>query len=105
MSYLRPFWFFSVISISTKFRPVHPLTRQSRYMRRRVVLYSLLFASVLGASLGAQSTIDPAFLKPGRDPKQAIDEEYTKKILENTTEKFFLSPLVDYLPASKTVPT
>jgi len=43
--------------------------------------------------------------KPGRDPNQRIDEEYTKKIREYTTEPFFLSPLVDYLPASKTVPT
>src|SRR5690242_767431 len=43
--------------------------------------------------------------KPGRDPSQPIDEEYTRKIHEYTTEPFFLSPLVDYLPASKTVPT
>ena len=37
---------------------------------------------------------------PARDPAQAVDEEYTKKIREYTTEAFFLSPLVDYLPAS-----
>jgi hypothetical protein len=43
--------------------------------------------------------------RPGRDPKQAIDTEYTKKILEYTTQPMFASPLVDYLPASKTVPT
>lgn len=36
---------------------------------------------------------------------QAIDEAYTKKIREYTTEPFFSSPLVDYLPSSKTVPT
>src|SRR4051812_15098806 len=40
-----------------------------------------------------------------RDPKIAIDEEYTRKIKEYTPEPFFSSPLVDYLPASKTVPT
>ena len=44
-------------------------------------------------------------LKPGRDASQAVDEEYTKKIHEYTTETFFNSPLTDYLPASKTVPT
>jgi hypothetical protein len=44
-------------------------------------------------------------LKPGRDAGQAADEEYTKKIREYTTEPFFNSPLTDYLPASKTVPT
>ena len=48
---------------------------------------------------------DLATAKPGRDPNQPIDEEYTKKIKQYTTETFFLSPLVDYLPASKTVPT
>jgi Zinc carboxypeptidase len=40
-----------------------------------------------------------------RDPKIPIDQEYTAKIKEYTTQPFFLSPLVDYLPASKTVPT
>ncbi len=44
-------------------------------------------------------------IKPGRDPKVAIDEEYTKKIREYTTETFFNSPLTDYLPASSKVPT
>lgn len=36
---------------------------------------------------------------------QAIDEGYTAKIREYTTEPFFLTPYVDYLPASDTVPT
>jgi hypothetical protein len=40
-----------------------------------------------------------------RDPKQPIDEEYTKKIQQYTTDPAFTSSLVDYLPASKTVPT
>ena len=44
-------------------------------------------------------------VKPGRDPMQPIDSAYTAKIREYTTEPFFLSPLVDYLPASSTVPT
>jgi zinc carboxypeptidase len=48
---------------------------------------------------------DLATAKPGRDPTQPIDEEYTRKIKEYTTETFFLSPVVDYLPASKNVPT
>jgi Zinc carboxypeptidase len=54
----------------------------------------------------ASSTVArPADGVPGRDPRQAIDTEYTKKILEYTTQPMFASPLVDYLPASKTVPT
>jgi Zinc carboxypeptidase len=36
---------------------------------------------------------------------QTNDEGYTAKIKEYTTEKFFLTELVDHLPASDTVPT
>jgi hypothetical protein len=43
--------------------------------------------------------------QPGRDPKQPADEAYSAKIRKYTTQPYFLSPLVDYLPASKTVPT
>ena len=40
-----------------------------------------------------------------RDPHQPIDEAYTAAIRKYTTEPYFNSPLTDYLPASKTVPT
>jgi hypothetical protein len=40
-----------------------------------------------------------------RDPHQAVDQEYTKKIHDYTTDPSFLSPLIDTLPASKAVPT
>ena len=36
---------------------------------------------------------------------ESIDKDYTAKILEYTTEKFFLTELVDHLPASETVPS
>ncbi|MGH7653558.1 MAG: M14 family zinc carboxypeptidase [Gemmatimonadaceae bacterium] len=76
-------------------------------MKRRSVTLgfavALLVAAIPARPVLAQG--DPAALKPGRDPKQAIDEEYTKKIREYTTEPFFLSPLVDYLPAAKGIPT
>ncbi|HZI41473.1 MAG TPA: M14 family zinc carboxypeptidase, partial [Gemmatimonadaceae bacterium] len=73
----------------------------------------LLLLSLTATPLAAQnattqqggSAADLATARPGRDPGQAIDEDYTRKIREYTTEPFFLSPLVDYLPASKTVPT
>jgi hypothetical protein len=51
------------------------------------------------------STLTFAQIKPGRDPNQSIDEEYTRKIREYTTETYFNSPLTDYLPASPTIPT
>jgi len=40
-----------------------------------------------------------------RDPAQPIDQHYTDQITKYTTDPSFLSPLVAYLPASKTVPT
>ncbi|PYT02838.1 MAG: hypothetical protein DMF65_05560, partial [Acidobacteria bacterium] len=55
--------------------------------------------------LAAAATTATAQIKPGRDPNQPVDEEYTRKIREYTTEPYFSSPLVDYLPASQTVPT
>ena len=75
-------------------------------MRRHAVsAFALALLVAMPAFAARGQSGDPAAAKPGRAPNQAIDEEYTKKILEYTTEKFFLSPLVDYLPASKTVPT
>jgi hypothetical protein len=72
-----------------------------------VLPFMLFFAlsPSVHAQAAAPSAMDLSLAKPGRDPNQPIDEEYTKKIKEYTTETFFLSPLVDYLPASKTVPT
>ena len=58
-----------------------------------------------GKSSKAMTSADLATAKPGRDPNQPIDEEYTAGIKKYTTETFFTSPLVDYMPASKTVPT
>ncbi len=52
---------------------------------------------------GAAATGDET--APARDPKQAVDEAYTAKIQKYTTAPYFTSPLVNYLPASKTVPT
>ncbi len=43
--------------------------------------------------------------KSDASASQPIDKEYTESILKNTTEKFFLTELVDHLPASDKVPT
>jgi hypothetical protein len=64
------------------------------------VLALAAFGAILQSPLAAQQTL--SFV---RDPKIPIDAEYTQKIKEYTTEAFFNSPLTDYLPASKTVPT
>jgi hypothetical protein len=63
---------------------------------------TLTFA-LIATTHPARAQQDPA--KPGRAPSQAVDEAYTKKIKESTTEPFFLSPLVDYMPAKAGVPT
>jgi Zinc carboxypeptidase len=70
-------------------------------MKKNVAALALLLAgAILQLPLAAQPS--QPFV---RDLKIPIDDDYTKKIKEYTTEPFFSSPLVDYLPASKTVPT
>ncbi|MBI2401143.1 MAG: hypothetical protein HYV20_00040, partial [Gemmatimonadetes bacterium] len=72
------------------------------------IVPSLLVASARLAAAQASPTAGreaAAAARPGRSPTQPIDEEYTRKIRAYTTGPFFLSPLVDYLPASPTVPT
>ena len=69
----------------------------TRSLFRGLIASVLLIAACAVAAFGQ--------VKPGRDPNQAIDEDYTKKIREYTTEPFFNSPLTDYLPASPNVPT
>src|SRR5438105_11403581 len=97
-------------------RPPNPLALPRSVMTRitRTLVFVSSIALVLpgGRTAAAQNTTtqqgaspDLATARPGRDPAQPLDEEYTQKIREYTTEPFFLSPLVDYLPASQNVPT
>jgi hypothetical protein len=64
-------------------------------------LAALGFFSAAVPPAHAQSPSNPY----ARDAKQAVDEGYTQKMKEYTTAPYFTSPLVDYLPASKSVPT
>ncbi len=61
--------------------------------------------AILVAISGAAGIAQAQETPPARDPKQPVDEAYTAKIKQYTTAPYFTSPLVDYLPASKTVPT
>ena len=63
-------------------------------------LVTSLFAILAVPALWADGETSPA-----RDPKQPVDEAYTARIQKYTTAPYFTSPLVNYLPASKTVPT
>lgn len=62
-------------------------------------LAALIIALAVSAAAFAQDAA------PARDPRQPVDEAYTAKIKQYTTAPYFSSPLVDYLPASKSVPT
>src|SRR5258708_12846944 len=74
----------------------------SRKVRNTALgIFSVLFL-ILAPSPAAAADGETA---PARDPKQAIDEPYTAKIQKYTTASYFTSPLVNYLPASNTVPT
>src|SRR5207237_11555 len=84
------------------------------FMRRRTTLWIAGGAIVLvtGGSAAARDQAGqqpPPLASTGnpyvRDAKQPIDEAYTKKMKEYTTAPYFTSPLVNYLPASKSVPT
>ncbi len=68
-------------------------------MSRSIRLLSVL--ALLGSSVFALAQASDY----ARDPRQAVDESYTAAIGKYTTAPEFNSPLTDYLPASKTVPT
>src|SRR5438128_4081824 len=63
-----------------------------------LLVASLVLISAVALSTHAQNGY-------ARDPNQQVDQDYTKKISEYTTEKFFNSPLTDYLQASANIPS
>ncbi len=80
---------------------------------RPVLLALLTSVCFLGATVSLysslptprRSTSQPLNTNFARDPQQAVDKDYTERIHKYTTDPAFTSPLVDYLPASKAVPT
>src|SRR5258708_7130176 len=65
-------------------------------------LFLVITLFVLCGAVSAQNTKT----KPAPQPApQPIDKEYTDSIVKNTTEKFFLTEMVDHLPASDKVPS
>ncbi len=72
-------------------------------MKRTMPSLIVSFAALCCVNLPLTAqTLDAQY---ARDPQQAIDQPYTDHILKYTTGTEFISPLVNYLPASKTVPT
>jgi hypothetical protein len=75
-------------------------------MTRHALCVALGAALMLTAGPAAAQAPAPSAANPYvRDGKQPVDEAYTAKIKQYTTAPYFTSPLVDYLPASRTVPT
>jgi hypothetical protein len=64
----------------------------------RALLISAVLAGVGSGTLAQQSVLQP------RDPAQAQDPEFARLVKEWTTKPEFISPLVDHLPTSATVP-
>src|ERR1044071_192834 len=72
-----------------------------RQMCAALLAAALLFAVAVARSAAApQKKARAATASPSR-----LNEEYTAKIKEYTTEKYFLTELVDHLPASDKVPS
>lgn len=69
---------------------------ESRRTQLKSGLPGILLTGLLILQLG---------LVPAAAQKQEIDEEYTAKIREYTTDDHFMTKYVDYLPHSETVPT
>jgi len=78
---------------------------------KRIFTFVLLFVFCMSAV--AQGPVAKADPKPkskttstdAATSAQPMNVEYTKSILDNTTDKQFLTELVDHLPASTTVPS
>src|SRR5262245_55048551 len=87
---------------------------------KRLVLSALLFVSIVsaqaqtanrGSSDGAGGRVASSSSKTkpssaaANSSLQPMDAPYTESIIKNTTDKMFLTEIVDHLPASAKVPT
>ena len=77
-----------------------PLTRSYA-----LVIIGAMLAVFTAVGHGAEPPQKKEKGKPAAAPASKINEEYTAKIKEYTTEKYFLTELVDHLPASDKVPS
>src|SRR5262245_41209047 len=79
------------------------ISRQTKDVFTHFALFLLLFSLCANPALAqvAKKTTpaNPEALS------QPVDKEYTESIIKNTTDKMFMTELVDHLPASDKVPT
>jgi hypothetical protein len=79
------------------------ISRRTKGVFTRLALSALLLSPGVSPAL-AQGAKKPAPANP-EVSSQPVDKEYTDSIIKNTTDKMFLTELVDHLPASDRVPT
>ena len=82
------------------------MLRSTTRRAREVFAHLLSFALI--ASLAVPAALAQGQKKAASAPApapQTIDREYTDSIVKNTTDKMFLTELVDHLPASDKVPS
>ena len=59
---------------------------------------TIVLGLAISAAVGAKALSDREQTKPAAGPAQKMDEEYTKKIVDNTPDKRILIDLVDHMP-------
>jgi len=77
-----------------------------RQLPRTAVVAALIFGVALAYAAGIQAR-QAAGQKsaPAGQRAQAVDQEYTRRILDATPDRRILTELVDHMPASSTVPS
>ncbi len=76
------------------------MRKSSGYFSKRSLSHRIFSQLVITFCILVFFSVNPILAQ-----KQKIDEEYTKKILEFTTDDHFLTTYVNYLPYSENVPT
>src|SRR5262245_63249228 len=79
------------------------ISRRTKSVFTRLALSVLLLSPSVNPAL-AQDANKTAPASP-EAVSQPVDKEYTESIIKNTTDKMFLTELVDHLPASDKIPT
>ena len=69
---------------------------------RRTIGVSAALAVAFAMAFGVKALTARDQARPATPATQAIDEEYTKRILDNTPDKRILTELVDHMPVSAT---
>src|SRR6185503_18948608 len=99
----------SIISNHSSF-PLEDAMNRGRLFALRLTCAFVIACATLAAFTATGSAAGPAAQRRTKAKTEAavaskINEDYSAKIKEYTTEKYFLTELVDHLPASDKVPS